>query len=436
MCLENCLPPALKLHLLVSNAKEFDRPGVKISSAAKAASSKQVPESTFRAVEGEGTITREQYDHLGCDKPDWPNHNPENYRLVAMQSLSMTKFGGDYSKLQKSWLSLLMMPGTLVMNRGDHLGPRLILAACAHGFWSYRCPVQNAGRHFLLDFDTQLPDQLMFDCVADLRGWRCVEVKIALPGDSAWGTAARGDRLTALSQSGAEDLLPFSLKRGLRNMSVHFMKKLYVFLGVGGESRTVPKTETELISSISKFVLGQGYNEGAGKQIMLARAGDEKDVDEVVNSPLFHGDYADILEAEVDTTGLKEEIARQAELAERRRVGKAQRQAAIEAAHSGSGPSAAQSAAPRLKPLPSPPTGLTQKEAKELLPPGANVSKTSVWDSRWSIRASYLGQKSRTFKGGDVQSDHEALRYCLTVAWAAYAQSTGQGCPWDLGSAI
>lgn len=190
-----------------------------------------------------------------------------------------------------------------------------------------------------------------------------------------------------MSQSGAEDLLPFSLKRGLRNMSVHFMKKLYVFLGVGGESRTVPKTETELVSSISKFVLGQGYNEGAGKQIMLARAGDEKDVDEVVNSPLFQGDYADILEAEVDTTGLKEEIARQAELAERRRVGKAQRQAAIEAAHSCSGPSAAQSAAPRLKPLPSPPTGLTHKEAKELLPPGASVSKTSVWDSQWFIRA-------------------------------------------------
>ncbi len=83
--------------------------------------------------------------------------------------------------------------------------------------------------------------------------------------------------------------------------------------------------------------------------------------------------------------------------------------------------------------------GYTQPQAKRLAPPGATITKSVVRTSYWQNRAHYLEHSISGAFDFEVtgESEHSALVYLLSLAWAKYRARGGeQPCPWDMDVAL
>ena len=94
-------------------------------------------------------------ESLGSPNPDWSNHDATNERCCSFKALAMVDAGGDWKKIQASFLSLLATPGSLITCRAD-LRLRLVLASSAFGFSYVRANLKNDLGQFHVNFDGDL----------------------------------------------------------------------------------------------------------------------------------------------------------------------------------------------------------------------------------------------------------------------------------------
>ena len=149
------------------------------------------------------------------------------------------------------------------------------------------------------------------------------------------------------------------------------------------------------------------------------------------SSPLWYGDALEVLYEEYANEELEDELEMQkAKWKETRAKAHAAKDASYVAAF---GPAAAIPPLPnRKKPIPDTGMGISQKDAKQYLPPSCNISKQEEWHMRWRISAPYLVERSKVFERGNSAEDMKALKWCLSLAWSEYTSISGKVCPWIL----
>ena len=77
-----------------------------------------------------------------------------------------------------------------------------------------------------------------------------------------------------------------------------------------------------------------------------------------------------------------------------------------------------------------PTRGLSQREAKEMCPPGWGLSKDLRRHHRWQIHEKSSGRSfSKAFAASERRSDDSALAFCLCKAWQAHIHEHGGACP-------
>ena len=118
--------------------REFGRPNVPITNAARAASACTIPETMFDRGSSPGTLKSEDLDRLQLKKPDWANHGPENHRLASVASMACDHFNGNWNNLKMLWLSLLAVKNTLMQTPDGRL--LLVVAATRYGAIVRRVP--------------------------------------------------------------------------------------------------------------------------------------------------------------------------------------------------------------------------------------------------------------------------------------------------------
>ena len=245
------------------------------------------------------------------------------------------------------------------------------------------------------------PDSLglEFDFVIDTSAWKCCALGVLVPGDATKGGLAAKGCLHICPHGEPEKLLPFSIKRGLRNLTVSSLKKLFNFLGVPFEKGNRHMIESALMEALSKHVLGDSCTQEVVSEVMMKRAAEPSADDISMGPPLWTGDTKSVPQEEIDDEDLQQEVAKflaKVQAKELKRPSQLAQLSRLE-------PGKAASPQPSPGPLQRQPVqwkhgvGMPQVDAKVFLPPGASLSKESTWHHRWKIQAKYLGQRSRCF---------------------------------------
>jgi len=103
--------------------QEFDRPCMPTTSAGRVAAPSRVPVGTFEPSAGGSSLTQEQLNHLCSEVPDWANVDAAGVKRSGSAWQLLDFAGGDWGRMQMSWLSLLVLPGFPVVvcpQRSDH----------------------------------------------------------------------------------------------------------------------------------------------------------------------------------------------------------------------------------------------------------------------------------------------------------------------------
>jgi hypothetical protein len=276
---------------------------------------------------------------------------------------------------------------------------------------------------------------IVFDFVTQAHEWKCFHVEPVLPGATIEGIPA-GLRLQL--RGPPQRLLPYAMRKGFANIKGHWLRKLHDVLVDGAGDGDPPSAEGPLLQALGRHIFAEQWSEELMKEVVDARTASSESMSPVdAQSPLLVGDAQDVLQEEMEGMDLDEELQNYQEKLRCMRLA-AQLRAEQLADSVGKCAAAAEAAAAPhhvKKAIVWPPGGLTQAQAKGFLPPGASISKETTWHQRWRVESPELGQRSKSFRGEDVQADHEACRAVLRLVWAAYTQVHGGECPWQLDAA-
>ena len=96
-----------------------------------------------------------------------------------------------------------------------------------------------------------------------------------------------------------------------------------------------------------------------------------------------------------------------------------------------------------LVPIPWRERGMTQKEAKRYLPPGATISKCvdkrrgrPFWEVKSDALLRSVSRRYTTEASGMVSGDNEALQFCFRHVWLAVTAKHGTPCPWAIDDSV
>ena len=382
---------------------DWDRPNLPLGNA-KAASAGSLPKNMFNPPKGGATLSEEQLSSLMEESPSWANLSPARHKEAALCSLVTTSLDGKWSELRQVWQSLLLLPGSYVRCDSDKRS-RLVLAVSPHGFLGFRCGCKKTRTGgVLLDVGAISEKCIVWDYVTDHTRWKAVDTQPVL---------ADGHLRLELQPQTRAGILQFSMRRGMPNFTVFFLKRLHKELKVPVPDRA-PMTEAGLLRALAAHVFPQEYSEPFMEQIVERRNAALADTPELeLSSPLRSGDVEQVLQAEIEDMELEREIQefKQRQERQKAKLTAAKLAMAQETRRSAqllaSGNSSSSSNKRRRKLIPFPATGFDQASARAFLPPGASVAKEQEWHCRWRITARGVGSKSKTFAQGNAAEDNK-----------------------------
>jgi hypothetical protein len=182
----------------------------------------------------------------------------------------------------------------------------LVLATTPFGFLGFRCQPRKFGEEWCIDLKATVEDCVTFEYVIDVDKWKCFQVVPRCPPP---GAVVGGSPIFQLMIVGAaQKLLNFSVRLGLPNLTVFYLKKLFKHLDVAVVGPK-PTTEAPLVQALAHHILGDEATPGLLKAIAIARTVDAEELaSTIADSPLLHGDVSTILSDEIEDLELEEEI--------------------------------------------------------------------------------------------------------------------------------
>ena len=127
--------------------------------------------------------------------------------------------------LQKIWLSALVVEGSIITREVGVVF--LVFHASAFGFIGIRVRLVAKYGLVLLDVTDAGIEVPTFNIVTDARAWKAVAFVALVLGDPRRPPEAPRSETIVAIEGEAEQLLSFSVKRGLRGLSVAMLRKLY-----------------------------------------------------------------------------------------------------------------------------------------------------------------------------------------------------------------
>ena len=283
------------------------------------------------------------------------------------------------------------------------------------------------------------------------HGWRVLGVAVLAPWEQ--GNDREKNVLAVVAVGKPETLLEHAAHRGFRGLSVAQMGKLFNVLQIPLEGARKPTSQAGLLTALGKHVLGAAWTDKA-EEIAARRVDIDDDHDFMTKEHTFTEAEFNLLTAEDQDEwheAYESELAKEKEAWQRARLQKCDLKAKVKKAGGGGGlPEAASSSgasssggvavvAVVKEKIVVKAGGYTQPQAKRFLPPGATITKSVVRTSYWQIRAHYLEHSISKAFDSEVtgESEHSALVYLLSLAWAKYSGCDGeQPCPWEMDVAL
>ena len=420
--------------------QDFEIPTLPTTAAAEQTSAKKLPRDMFDGRNKQGSLTATELEGITMKKPDWPSHNAATHKETGILTMAMLDCGGDWDRLATAWFSLLLVPGSIV--RHDVSAEvLLVLHTTPYGFIGLRVTPLRRGTSPKVAFTVPADRLVAFRIVHDPAEWQAMDVRVTIPHDPARAQAVR-DRpgFLAIPTEASPSVYMHSVKYGLPNFTVPFLRKLFDHLKCPYTRGQKPTTEAAIVLAIVKKVYGADYTDEIGLEVLKTKT-ESLIPHEAAEAPLLTDDLMELLGGEFENVEFEREIqeynsAMKLDMARREKRAREAARFMQEAEDADDGAQAAPAAAVRPQ-LPKPENAFTQKETKFFLPAGYGVSKETKRDARWRIKSPYgVKEFNKCFNRFDADADYSTLRQLLRQAWLEYERHTDRRCPWDLGDSI
>ena len=119
-------------------------------------------------------------DGISATKPDWPTLGGANMRSAGLRMLVATALGGDYGRIRRAWLSLLLPVGHVVRRKGE-TSQLMVTWTSSCGFAAWRVRMRKDGDIGRLDFGAEGEHCLVYGAVEDIPEWEVVNIKACPP---------------------------------------------------------------------------------------------------------------------------------------------------------------------------------------------------------------------------------------------------------------
>jgi hypothetical protein len=221
--------------------KDHGRPSLEISQRARAIA-RGLPTTASFFEQKHYTCSIDQDALLALTrKATWPTQTPERWQIGALQWQSALLCKGDWKRLNRAWLSLLAVPGSVVMNAMEKRA-YMVLYACQFGAVLARMPI--SATTYLLSLAPCDLSTFSLAVMDDTSIWRACEVEVLPPG--ACADAASPFHLVLKLTGAKNQLWHFAALRGFRGCTLTMLRRFYDELCIAAPKK--PRTEERRIS--------------------------------------------------------------------------------------------------------------------------------------------------------------------------------------------
>lgn len=442
----------MRWHCMVhsNHLRDSDRPAPKSTSASKSLSKSVTLKPDFFAGDGGGpessSLSPEFFAEVSRSDIQFRSPSSANYSLMPLYMMTLMKGRDAWDTLQHRWKSLLPSPGFVLQHKVDKSLGGLVLRASDAGvlLWSLKAAALPGVRAFELRSDDS-KSNFQHVVIVDHSQWFAAETigmppallrRLAqqTPGTSASAPPALPYKVLGRLEREPENLLRLSCRKGLRNLTVPLLRKLWRAEGVEG---SCPSVVMELLKGLSSHILGAGADLDA---LVVNR--ETKDFIEVPTmlTPESVVMCADGIPAADFDEVLK--VVQDAEAREKRLQGYRARSqqgvtslgppaGASSAASSSSGPPPPPEVAPSRFPLMGR-SDYTVADVRPLLPEGFKVrlSREVRWHTRWRAALPDMPPPNTTSRswGGKV-TELMAIARVICDVYAIAGRNGGPECP-------
>eukprot|EP00971_Amphidinium_carterae_P058209 1151245-Amphidinium_carterae.1 len=427
-------------------SSDFGRPVERHTSVDQAVNLRQLPHGLFTQGTCEASLTEGSMERLTQKKADWPLHTPTSLKQAAVAWELLKHKQGRISEMKDAWLSLLLEPGTLILDtKSKDKGARLVTGVTQHGYFWIKPSINVKNKHVLFDDQSH---KLHFDVLERPDDWKVAEMTLLPPKRSGCGSteSSRNGMTFEIDRKHITIRVPqYAGSFGFRHCTCYYLKKLRKWYGV---TSACNNTEKALVTSLLGHLCKSSYGESFVTKSLTARKITGAEVplktSRVMNMPketvaeAFHEDPDDDepdLEAIHEWEQLKqqrESINMDAkELAAHMQEWLTLRPLSTSCSSAGTAEGVEKG---KRKFLPKQTSGYEPDDVKEWLPAGATMTKDKR-ENRWRLRCKHLpgsGDKSKSYGGRHGLSDFDAMRLLVLSAWSAATAATGIEMPFEL----
>eukprot|EP00971_Amphidinium_carterae_P349749 6491200-Amphidinium_carterae.1 len=427
-------------------AAEFGREVVRHESTETHASERKLPDGLFTQKCCEGTVQEEVLQKL-CEKsPSWPTHSASSLKQSAVAWELVRTRRGKFEDMQYAWLSLLLEPGTLIIDTASRgTGARLITGVTKYGYFWIRPEVNMRDKRVAFCSQSQ---QLHFDILERPEDWKVAKLRMRPPSTSDGERCglSTGFMCDVVQDEKTYRVHQFGAISGFKHMSCLYLKRLRKWCGL---HQPCKPAEATLVSSLLEHLCPKTFGPELVKTALQSRKVKGFEVllksANVLNLEKETVAEGFLDEAETEYTDLEaiqqwEELKRQRDQLDmdaetlQKFLADWMSVRAVPKGHSESAESSGSGSAVGRKFMPLRTEGYSAEELKTWLPVGSSMTK-DCRENRWRLRCEHLpgsGDKSRSFGRRSGVTDYDAMRLLLLQAWAATTAATGVERPFDI----
>eukprot|EP00971_Amphidinium_carterae_P329350 6461724-Amphidinium_carterae.2 len=425
-------------------AADFERPVPRVQSGEQATHQRSLPNGLYTQKCCEMSLSEDSLNKLSEKRPSWPDHSPASLKQSAVAWELLKAKEGNYDEMKESWLSLLLEPGTLIMDtKAETKTSRLVTGVTKHGYFWMRPEINLKEKRVHFNSAEQ---EILFDVLKKPETWKVAKLKLRppAPGSSGHSGFKSGFSLDIV-QSKFVKVPQFAASLGFRHMTCAYLKKLRKWFDLSGSCK---HAEAALVTSLVEHVCKGSCDEELLSEAMNARklTGFEvmlkscriTDLGKDVVSEAFldeEGDDGTDLVAMQQWESLQHQKQNMhmdvKTLTKYLSDWMAVRPVGHEPQREGAG-SSAMAGTRQFLPLNT--VGYTPEEVKPYVPFGSTLSKDKK-ENRWRLRCKHLpgsGDKSKSYGGRSGTTDFDAMRVLVMAAWAATTAATGVERPFDM----
>eukprot|EP00971_Amphidinium_carterae_P331578 6465235-Amphidinium_carterae.1 len=428
-------------------AAEFGRGVERVSGTEHQINARKLPQGLFSQSCCDLTVSDESLNHLCERSPSWPTHSAASLKQAAVAWELLKSRHGQYKDMGNAWLSLLLEPGTLILDtEAAEKRPRLVTGVTKYGYFWMRPELQAKEKRVVFRSDNQV---LQFDVLDRPQSWKVAKLRMRPPtksdGDHTGLTS--GFMLDIVHDDKAVRVPQFAAGMGFKRMTCFHLRKLRKWLGL---QQACKPSEAALVTSLLEHLCAKSYGEDLitsslqarkvrGSEILLQTA-NVLNLEQATVAQGFMNDVDDADDADLLALQEWEALKHQRDQIDmdaaslKRFLGDWMTLRPVHGTSSASTATASTSVEGKRKFMPLQTHGFSADEVQPWLPPGASMSK-DVRENRWRLRCKHLpgsGDKSKSFGKRSGASDNDAMKLLLLQAWAATTAATGLERPFEI----